>query len=149
MWLRVSLHMLFAVGRFVVIKLFCMDTDVARDFAVSLETVLAGHENWVYGVHWQPPVHKGTRWSQRSSCPLAILHLIFSLSFIFFTSVLLNVSVLFSPSGTLSILPIVSVSPCRRHAATAPQSAVCLHGQDHDTVGSRGGIRSVGGEGER
>uniref|UniRef100_A0A8C6T1K0 Elongator complex protein 2 n=1 Tax=Neogobius melanostomus TaxID=47308 RepID=A0A8C6T1K0_9GOBI len=25
------------------------------EFAVSLETVLAGHENWVYGVHWQPP----------------------------------------------------------------------------------------------
>ncbi|KAG5842647.1 hypothetical protein ANANG_G00179830 [Anguilla anguilla] len=24
-------------------------------FAVTLETVLAGHENWVYGVHWQPP----------------------------------------------------------------------------------------------
>ncbi|KAM9385150.1 elongator complex protein 2 [Pholidichthys leucotaenia] len=27
-------------------------------FAVSLETVLAGHENWVYGVHWQPPFYK-------------------------------------------------------------------------------------------
>ncbi|XP_037119720.1 elongator complex protein 2 isoform X2 [Syngnathus acus] len=25
-----------------------------RVFAVALETVLAGHENWVYGVHWQP-----------------------------------------------------------------------------------------------
>uniref|UniRef100_A0A8C1JKB5 Elongator complex protein 2 n=1 Tax=Cyprinus carpio TaxID=7962 RepID=A0A8C1JKB5_CYPCA len=25
------------------------------EFAVTLETVLAGHENWVYGVHWQPP----------------------------------------------------------------------------------------------
>ncbi|KAJ8403143.1 hypothetical protein AAFF_G00360590 [Aldrovandia affinis] len=28
-------------------------------FAVTLETVLAGHENWVYGVHWQPPFFKG------------------------------------------------------------------------------------------
>ncbi|XP_036372087.1 elongator complex protein 2 [Megalops cyprinoides] len=28
-------------------------------FAVSLETVLAGHENWVYGIHWQPAVIKG------------------------------------------------------------------------------------------
>uniref|UniRef100_A0A8C7ZUC9 Elongator complex protein 2 n=1 Tax=Oryzias sinensis TaxID=183150 RepID=A0A8C7ZUC9_9TELE len=27
-------------------------------FSVSLETVLAGHENWVCGVHWQPPVYK-------------------------------------------------------------------------------------------
>ncbi|XP_029369470.1 elongator complex protein 2 isoform X2 [Echeneis naucrates] len=27
-------------------------------FAVSLETVLAGHENWVYGVHWQPALYK-------------------------------------------------------------------------------------------
>uniref|UniRef100_A0A672SDU5 Elongator complex protein 2 n=1 Tax=Sinocyclocheilus grahami TaxID=75366 RepID=A0A672SDU5_SINGR len=25
------------------------------EFAVTLETVLAGHENWVYGIHWQPP----------------------------------------------------------------------------------------------
>ncbi|XP_072532176.1 elongator complex protein 2 isoform X2 [Salminus brasiliensis] len=28
-------------------------------YAVTLETVLAGHENWVYGIHWQPPVNKG------------------------------------------------------------------------------------------
>uniref|UniRef100_A0A8C7PMU7 Elongator complex protein 2 n=1 Tax=Oncorhynchus mykiss TaxID=8022 RepID=A0A8C7PMU7_ONCMY len=28
-------------------------------FAVTLESVLAGHENKVYGVHWQPPVIKG------------------------------------------------------------------------------------------
>ncbi|XP_051519316.1 elongator complex protein 2 [Myxocyprinus asiaticus] len=28
-------------------------------FAVTLETVLAGHENWVYGMHWQPPQTKG------------------------------------------------------------------------------------------
>ena len=34
-------------------------TDVSSAYAVSLETVLAGHENWVYGVHWQPPVTKG------------------------------------------------------------------------------------------
>ncbi|XP_067267372.1 elongator complex protein 2 isoform X3 [Chanodichthys erythropterus] len=29
------------------------------EFAVTLETVLAGHENWVYGIHWQPPCVKG------------------------------------------------------------------------------------------
>uniref|UniRef100_A0A3B4BI07 Elongator complex protein 2 n=1 Tax=Periophthalmus magnuspinnatus TaxID=409849 RepID=A0A3B4BI07_9GOBI len=29
------------------------------EFAVSLETVLAGHENWVYGVHWHPPFYQG------------------------------------------------------------------------------------------
>lgn len=34
-------------------------TDTSSEFAVSLETVLAGHENWVYGVHWQPPLYKG------------------------------------------------------------------------------------------
>lgn len=28
-------------------------------YAVSLETVLAGHENWVYGIHWQPSFIKG------------------------------------------------------------------------------------------
>lgn len=30
-------------------------------YAVSLETVLAGHENWVYGIHWQPSFRKGIR----------------------------------------------------------------------------------------
>lgn len=58
----VSLHMLFVVCGLVVIRLFCTAADVTRGFAVSLETVLAGHENWVYGVHWQPPVYEGTRW---------------------------------------------------------------------------------------
>ncbi|XP_072561842.1 elongator complex protein 2 [Paramormyrops kingsleyae] len=31
----------------------------ALRFAVTLETVLAGHENWVYGIHWQPPLVTG------------------------------------------------------------------------------------------
>ncbi len=26
---------------------------------MTLETVLAGHENWVYGIHWQPPCVQG------------------------------------------------------------------------------------------
>ncbi|TRY84309.1 hypothetical protein DNTS_025420 [Danionella cerebrum] len=30
-----------------------------EEFAVTLETVLAGHENWVYGIHWQPPCGQG------------------------------------------------------------------------------------------
>ncbi|KAM7373068.1 hypothetical protein PAMP_007950 [Pampus punctatissimus] len=38
-------------------------------FAVCLETVLAGHENWVYGVHWQPPFYKGGELQQ----PLSLL----------------------------------------------------------------------------
>ncbi|XP_005998734.1 elongator complex protein 2 [Latimeria chalumnae] len=33
-------------------------------YAVTLETVLAGHENWVYGVHWQPSVFKDGRIQQ-------------------------------------------------------------------------------------
>ncbi|XP_077404393.1 elongator complex protein 2 isoform X2 [Vanacampus margaritifer] len=33
--------------------------DSGAVFAVALETVLAGHENWVYGVHWQPPTYEG------------------------------------------------------------------------------------------
>lgn len=28
-------------------------------FKCQLETVLQGHENWVYGLHWQSPVLKG------------------------------------------------------------------------------------------
>ncbi|XP_060915579.1 elongator complex protein 2 [Labrus mixtus] len=43
--------------------------DVPSVFAVSLETVLAGHENWVYGVHWQPPFYKGGELQQ----PLSLL----------------------------------------------------------------------------
>lgn len=37
-----------------------LSTDKSSVYAVSLETVLAGHENWVYGVHWQPPLYQGT-----------------------------------------------------------------------------------------
>uniref|UniRef100_A0A4W5PHV6 Elongator complex protein 2 n=1 Tax=Hucho hucho TaxID=62062 RepID=A0A4W5PHV6_9TELE len=36
------------------------DTDASSVFAVTLESVLAGHENKVYGVHWQTLVIKGT-----------------------------------------------------------------------------------------
>ncbi|XP_009075425.1 PREDICTED: elongator complex protein 2-like, partial [Acanthisitta chloris] len=32
------------------------DTDTS--YAVTLESVLAGHENWVYAVHWQPSISK-------------------------------------------------------------------------------------------
>uniref|UniRef100_A0AAZ3RPK7 Elongator complex protein 2 n=1 Tax=Oncorhynchus tshawytscha TaxID=74940 RepID=A0AAZ3RPK7_ONCTS len=34
-------------------------TQNGEQTAVTLESVLAGHENKVYGVHWQPPVIKG------------------------------------------------------------------------------------------
>ncbi|XP_017275350.1 elongator complex protein 2 [Kryptolebias marmoratus] len=45
------------------------DREMISAFAVSLETVLAGHENWVYGLHWQPPVFKGGELQQ----PLCLL----------------------------------------------------------------------------
>ncbi|XP_059206595.1 elongator complex protein 2 isoform X2 [Centropristis striata] len=45
------------------------ERDLSSVFAVSLETVLAGHENWVYGVHWQPPLYKGGELQQ----PLSLL----------------------------------------------------------------------------
>uniref|UniRef100_A0A803W9P8 Elongator complex protein 2 n=1 Tax=Ficedula albicollis TaxID=59894 RepID=A0A803W9P8_FICAL len=32
--------------------------DADTSYAVSLESVLAGHENWVYAVHWQPSLSK-------------------------------------------------------------------------------------------
>ncbi|KAL2080049.1 hypothetical protein ACEWY4_023842 [Coilia grayii] len=38
-------------------------------FAMSLETVLAGHENWVYGVHWHPSYFKDGKVQQ----PLSLL----------------------------------------------------------------------------
>ncbi|XP_041932594.1 elongator complex protein 2 isoform X1 [Alosa sapidissima] len=38
-------------------------------FAMSLETVLAGHENWVYGVHWHPSHIKDGKVQQ----PLSLL----------------------------------------------------------------------------
>lgn len=31
----------------------------ARIFAVTLEAVLIGHEDWVYSVDWHPPIIKG------------------------------------------------------------------------------------------
>nr|XP_057903342.1 elongator complex protein 2-like isoform X1 [Doryrhamphus excisus] len=45
------------------------ERDVPSVFAVSLETVLAGHENRVYGVHWQPPSYAGGKLQQ----PLRLL----------------------------------------------------------------------------
>lgn len=32
---------------------------IKMSFAVTLETVLAGHESWVNAVHWQPSFYKG------------------------------------------------------------------------------------------
>lgn len=36
-------------------------------FKCELETVLQGHENWVYGLHWQPPVLNSKPKSSRRS----------------------------------------------------------------------------------
>jgi len=38
---------------------FVVGTDTT--YAVTLESVLAGHENWVYAVHWQPSFCKGKK----------------------------------------------------------------------------------------
>lgn len=97
----------------------------SSEFAVSLETVLAGHENWVYGVHWQPPTYNGTRSFPRLR-PQSFLY------FIIYIMYMLN----------------VSVSPCRRRDATASRSALSLHGQNHDRLGSRGGVWGLGGAGQ-
>ncbi|XP_071803184.1 elongator complex protein 2-like [Asterias amurensis] len=35
-------------------------------FSVVLESVMAGHEQWVYGLHWQPPIYRdGTRYQEQ------------------------------------------------------------------------------------
>uniref|UniRef100_A0A8D0HEF3 Elongator complex protein 2 n=1 Tax=Sphenodon punctatus TaxID=8508 RepID=A0A8D0HEF3_SPHPU len=39
-------------------------------YAVSLESVLAGHENWVCAVHWQPSIFKGKKSIQQ---PMGLL----------------------------------------------------------------------------
>ncbi|XP_028908873.1 elongator complex protein 2 isoform X1 [Ornithorhynchus anatinus] len=36
-----------------------------KTFAIALETVLAGHENWVNAVHWQPAGYKDGRMQQQ------------------------------------------------------------------------------------
>lgn len=46
------------------------------------------------------------------------------------------------------VLISLPVSPCRRRAATASQSALSLHGQNHDHLGSWGGVWCVGGAGQ-
>ncbi|XP_039592800.1 elongator complex protein 2 isoform X1 [Polypterus senegalus] len=40
-------------------------------FAVTLEAVLAGHENWVYGIHWQNPLLKEDGSIQQPMCLLS------------------------------------------------------------------------------
>jgi elongator complex protein 2 len=38
-------------------------------YQVSLESLLIGHEDWVYSVEWQPPILNGSSWDQ----PMSIL----------------------------------------------------------------------------
>uniref|UniRef100_A0A8B9T7R2 Elongator complex protein 2 n=1 Tax=Anas platyrhynchos TaxID=8839 RepID=A0A8B9T7R2_ANAPL len=40
-------------------NVFTVKVDTGTTYAVTLESVLAGHENWVYAVHWQPSFTKG------------------------------------------------------------------------------------------
>ncbi|XP_078357797.1 elongator complex protein 2-like isoform X6 [Oculina patagonica] len=35
------------------------DKGVDKEFSVVLESVLTGHEGWIYGVHWHPAIRKG------------------------------------------------------------------------------------------
>ncbi|PFX24811.1 Elongator complex protein 2 [Stylophora pistillata] len=35
------------------------DKGSSKDFSVVLESVLTGHEGWIYGVHWHPAIRKG------------------------------------------------------------------------------------------
>lgn len=73
-------------------------------YAVSLETVLAGHENWVYGIHWQPSFSNGIRTDM--------------LQLILITPSVYSVKVHF----------LLFVSPCRWHSGTAVETAFCLYG---------------------
>ncbi|KAJ7377066.1 Elongator subunit elp2 [Desmophyllum pertusum] len=44
-----------------------IDKGVDKEFSVVLESVLTGHEGWIYGVHWHPAIRKGNTtfaWSQ-------------------------------------------------------------------------------------
>ena len=36
-------------------------TGVDKEFSVVLESVLTGHEDWIYGVHWHPAIRKGEK----------------------------------------------------------------------------------------
>ena len=45
--------------------------DKGAEYLVTLETVLLGHDDWVYGVHWQPAI-KGAE-SATPTQPLCLL----------------------------------------------------------------------------
>ena len=36
-----------------------MYSGVEKEFAVVLESVLTGHEGWIYGIDWQPAIKRG------------------------------------------------------------------------------------------
>lgn len=46
---------------------FVVVVGIKITFAVTLETVLAGHENWVNAVHWQPSFYKGRKKSKHKA----------------------------------------------------------------------------------
>ena len=43
-------------------------TGVKKEFSVVLESVLTGHEGWIYGVHWHPAVRRGTSHGSQLLC---------------------------------------------------------------------------------
>ncbi|PNF19329.1 putative elongator complex protein 2 [Cryptotermes secundus] len=45
--------------------------DTAAYFAVSLDSVLAGHEGWVYGIDWHPPIYSEDK--KRCTQPMKLL----------------------------------------------------------------------------
>ena len=40
------------------VTVFCI-SGMDNEFSVVLESVLTGHEGWIYGVHWHPAIRKG------------------------------------------------------------------------------------------
>lgn len=55
---------------------FVVDTDTT--YGITLESVLAGHENWVYAVHWQPSFSKGELLLSTLAVMLSIIYVKYS-----------------------------------------------------------------------
>lgn len=51
------------------LKLECKQLSVAKNnglisnYVIQLETVISGHDGWIYGVHWKPNSHLGIQYT--------------------------------------------------------------------------------------
>ncbi|XP_071811428.1 elongator complex protein 2-like [Apostichopus japonicus] len=45
--------------------------DIEAKYVVTLESLLAGHEQWIYGVHWQPPIYSDNGDKHQPMCLLS------------------------------------------------------------------------------